>query len=257
MKKGNLINTLLYVDSHDSIVRVLQSWRLWIVGAIVGALVASGIYLVFPPQYRARAVVVVDHNLEEMWAAEPGNQFYFLGRETRKLEALAWSDEVMETVADQVGNVSVRDLREKILFLSQQSDGEWHFYAKDRDPARAEQIAGTWAAVFVDQTIASVEISVELVQAREEINQILLNNPNISRGDIGNLVNRIYPDLYETKGISPYVEVTLSQSENLKIERSLSMAIYIISGSTIGALSIATAALVLLRAKEEDEFLDE
>ena len=47
--------------------------------------------------------MVVDHNLEEVWEFRSAQQFYFLGRETRKLEALAWSDETMQLVADQVG----------------------------------------------------------------------------------------------------------------------------------------------------------
>jgi capsular polysaccharide biosynthesis protein len=257
MKNGKLINTLLYVDSHDSIVRVLQSWRLWVVGAIVGALLASAIYFVFPPMYRARAVVVVDHNLEEVWAAEPGNLFYFLGRETRKLEALAWNDETLGMVADQVEGVTVAELREKILFLSQQSDGTWNFYADQRDADRAEQIASTWANVFVEQVIGSIEVSAELMQAREEINEVLLNNPNISQGDIGNVVNRIYPELYQTDGISPFIEVSLSQGENLAVTRSISMAVFTLSGSVLGALGIALAALVVLRAEEKDDFLVE
>lgn len=255
MKKGNLINTLLYIDSHDSIVRVFLSWRLWVVGAIVGAVVASGFYLIFPPKYQAKAVAVVDHNLEEIWAAEPGNSFYFLGRETRKLEDLAWSDGVLQQVVDQVGDVTIRELREEILFLSNQSDGSWNFYAKDRDPQRAELIASTWGKVYVNQVIESVEVAVDLVQAREEINQTILNNPNITQGDIGNLLNRIKPDFYDTKGISPYVEIYLAQGEQLEITRSISMAIFIISGSVLGALGTAFTALVMLRAKEKDEFL--
>ena len=51
---NKVVNSLLYVDSHDSIVRVLQSWRLWVVGAIVGALVAPVCMRSSRRHYRAR-----------------------------------------------------------------------------------------------------------------------------------------------------------------------------------------------------------
>jgi hypothetical protein len=252
-----IVHGLLYVDSHDSIVRVLQSWRLWIVGAIVGALIASAVYAVFPPPYRARAVVVVDHNLEEAWEFGSGQLFYFLGRETRKLQELAWSDETMQLVADQVGDVSVRELRDSILHLSQPEDGGWHFFADSQDAARAEQIAGTWAKVFYQQTIDAIEISSELEAIRREINDVLERNPDLSAGDVGGLIDRISPTLYKTKGISYYIELNLAQTENLKITRSVPLSVYILAGTIIGGCSMALAALILLRAEEKDAFLVE
>ena len=253
--RNKLVKTLLYVDSHDSIVRVLHSWRLWVVGAIIGALLASAIYLLFPPPYRAAAVVVIDHNLEEIWSVEQGNMFYFLGRETRKLEELAWSDETLQIVAERVGGITVRELREEILFISHPSDGGWKMYADHKSKDQAERIASTWAEVFVEQIYDNIEISAELMQVREEINEIVLANPGISQVDIQKLIDRISPLLFSTKGISPFIETYLSQSDQLTVTRSLSIAVYIISGSTIGALSIAFASLVLLRAEEQDEFL--
>ena len=246
---------LLYTDSHDSIVRVLQSWRLWVVGAILGAVLASGIYLLFPPAYRAAAVVVVDHNLEEVWDVKPNNTFYFLGRETRKLEELAWSDATLQLVVDEVGDVSIRELRDEILFLSNPSDGGWDFYASDRDPKRAEQIASAWAHAFVDQVHANIEISAELIRVREEINEFVLENNNLSDNDFRKLIDKISPSYDKTVGITPYIETYVSQSEQLSVERNVSMAVYIISGSAIGALGLAFSALVLLRAEERDEFL--
>jgi len=254
---NKFIRQLLYVDSHDSIVRVLQSWRLWVVGAIVGALLASGVYLVFPPQYRAKAVVVVDHNLEEVWDVEPLNTFYFLGRETRKLEALAWSDETLKIVADEVGDVTIRELREDILFLSHPSDGGWDMYANHRDEARAEEIASAWARTFVDQVGTHIGISVELMQTRDEINEFVRENPDLSANDLQKLIDKISPLFDQTSGITPFVEVSLSQAEQLTVDRSASIAVYIISGSTIGALGMAFAALLLLKAEEQDEFLVE
>jgi len=255
MKK--FVNGLLYVDSHDSIVRVLQSWRLWIIGAIIGTLIATVVYAVFPPPYRARAIVVVDHNLEEAWEFGSGQLFYFLGRETRKLQELAWSDEVMQLVADRVGDVSVRELRDEILHLSQPEDGGWHFFADSQDPERAEQIASAWAEVFYEQTYAAVEISAELEAMRVEINEVLERSPDLSRGDVQNLIDRISPTLYKTKGVSYFIELSLAQTENLAITRSVPLSVYILAGSFIGAFGLALAALILIRAEEKDAFLVE
>lgn len=255
--KNNMIKTLLTEDSHDSIVRVLRSWRLWVLGAIIGAVLASGLYLLFPPPYRAAAVVVVDHNLEEVWDFQPYNTFYFLGRETRKLEQLAWSDEVLQKVADQVGGVTVRELRDDILSLSHPSDGGWDFYADHRNKQRAEEIASAWGQVYVDQVVSSIEISAELLQVREEINQVVLENPGMTDNDLRKLIDRISPLLFETKGITPFIEIYLAQGQQLSVTRSISMAIFTISGSLIGALGFALTALIFLRAEEKDEFLAE
>ena len=254
---SEMLKKLIYVDSHDSLVRVLQSWRLWLVGAVVGALIATGLYYVIPPPYRAKATVVVDQNLEGAWEFGSRQLFYFLGREARKLEEVAWSDETMQEVADRVGDVTVTELREETLQLSQPEDGAWYFFADDRDPERAEELAATWATVFYEHTLAGIEISAELEQARQEINETLARNPDLSEGDVRNLVNRISPTMDESKGISPYIEINLAQTEDLPLERTVPMAIYILIGSALGAAGLAFAALSVLRAEEKDEFLAE
>jgi len=255
MKK--FVHGLLYVDSHDSLVRVFKSWRLWIVGAIIGALAATAVYAVFPPPYRARAIVVVDHNLEEAWEFGSGQLFYFLGRETRKLQELAWSDDTMQLVAEQVGDVGVRELRDEILQLSQPEDGGWHFFADSQDPNRAELIASTWAKVFYQETYQAIEISAELEAMRREINEVLERSPNLSQGDVSNLIDKISPSLFATKGISYFIELDLAQTENLQINRSIPLSVYILAGSIVGACSLALTALIVLRAEEKDDFLVE
>ena len=209
---NKIVDNLLYVDSHDSIMRVLQSWRLWVVGALVGALIAAGVYAVFPPPFRANAVVVVDHNIEDVYDIPPGRQFYFMGRETRKLEELAWSDETLQIVAEKVGDVSVRELRDEILSLSQPEDGGWDFYADHKDSARAEAIAGAWAEAFYQQVLDGVEVSEYLMVIRTEIERIYAENKEYSSGEVRQLAEQLYPNLEESKGISHYVEVALSQT---------------------------------------------
>ena len=250
MKK--VLNGLLAMDTHDSLVRVLQSWRLWMAGAMIGALVAYGVYAVFPPDYRAKSVVVVDHNLEQAWNVSSGEASYFLTRETRKLLELAWSDETLGLVADRVGEVSVQELRDEILQLSQPEDGGWYFYANSPSASQAEKIAATWAEVFYQQTYEAVEVSAEVEQMRREINEVLERYPGLTVRDISKLIDRDFPTLYSGKGISHFIELDLAQTENLTVDRSVALSVYLLSGSVIGASGLALAALIFLRAKEKD-----
>jgi hypothetical protein len=250
-----MLNRLLYVDAHDSMVRVLQSWRLWFLGAAVGALVAAGIYLLFPPDFRARAVVVIDHNLESVWEFEPSQNFYFLGRETRKLEQLAWSDKTLELVAEQVDGVTVDELRNEILNLSHPADGGWHLWADHKDEATAEAIAGTWASVFVDQIYAGMDTSLDLELARMEVNEILLEYPEMNPEEVHDLIDRMSIELDKTSGISPWLEVYLAQGADLMVTRKILLSIYVLAGSVIGAVGLALITLFFIRSEEYDEYL--
>lgn len=250
-----MVNRLLYVDAHDSMVRVLQSWRLWFLGAVVGALVAAGLYLLFPPDFRARAVVVIDHNLESVWEFEPSQNFYFLGRETRKLEQLAWSDKTLELVAEQVDGVTADGLRNEILSLSHPADGGWHLWADHEDEATAEAIAGTWATVFVDQIYAGMDTSLDLELARMEVNEILLEYPEMNPEEVHELIDRMSIELDQTSGISPWLEVYLAQGTDLMVTRKILLSIFVLAGSVIGALGLALITLFLIRSEEYDEYL--
>ena len=138
--------------SIDDLIRLLKAWRFWSVGALIGALLGAGIYYIAPPPYRAHATVLVDFNLEQAWPQETDRQqFYYLERETRKLEEIASSDAVMEMVVEATGDITIQELRSGKLSLSQPAEGGWHFYADDADPERAAVLASTWSQVFVDQ----------------------------------------------------------------------------------------------------------
>lgn len=250
-----MVNRLLYVDAHDSMVRVFQSWRLWLLGAAVGALVAAGGYFVFPPAYRARAVVVIDHNLESVWEFMPSQNFYFLGRETRKLEQLAWSDKVLEPVAAEFDGISVSDLRNEILSLSQPSDGGWYLWADHEDQAVAEEIAGTWARVFVDQIYLGMDTSLDLELARMEVNEILLEYQNMNPDEVQELIDRMSIELDQTSGISPWLEVYLAQEAGLMVTRKVLLSVYVLMGSVVGAMGLALTTLLTIRSEEYDEYL--
>jgi len=146
-----MMKWLLAAPSIDDLIRLLRAWRFWVLGTIVGALVGTAIYFIFPPAYRAQATVLVDYNLEKNWSEENDRKlFYYLERETRKLEEIAWSDALMESVAAIDGQVSIQELRDEKLQLSQPSEGGWHFWADDADAMRAEELASSWAIAFTE-----------------------------------------------------------------------------------------------------------
>jgi capsular polysaccharide biosynthesis protein len=134
--------------SSDDLIRLLKAWKFWVLGAILGAVIGAAVHIVASPPYRARATVLVDFNLEQALPNDTDRQhFYYLERETRKLEEVAWSDEVIGMVASET-SVSVESLRGGILQLSQPAEGGWHFYAEDTDANLAGQLASAWAQGF-------------------------------------------------------------------------------------------------------------
>ena len=99
-----LFEILLASDSPDMLTRLLTAWRLWLFGAVAGAVLAAIVYALAPPPFRARATVLVDQNIEEAWTYFPDRQlFYYIERETRKLEEVAWGDDTLQVVANEAG----------------------------------------------------------------------------------------------------------------------------------------------------------
>ncbi|MGB7874251.1 MAG: hypothetical protein WBL25_07690 [Anaerolineales bacterium] len=188
------MNLLFSPPSLDDLIRLLKAWRFWVVGALAGALLGTALFYIAPPPYRAQATVNVDFNLEEAWPEEVDRQqFYYLERETRKLEEIAWSDGVMQVVADAHG-VDVAALRDEVLSLSQPAEAGWHFYADDRDPAHAEALASTWALTFTKQAQS---------------------------------------DIAEQVGLNTFVRVDAVQVGNLPVYRSVSQGTYLLSGAIV------------------------
>jgi len=186
------MNFLFFPPSLDDLIRLLKAWRFWVLGALAGAVLGTAIFYIAPPPYRARATVNVDFNLEEAWPEESDRQqFYYLERETRKLVEIAWSDAVMQSVADASG-IEVAALRGGVLSLSQPSEAGWHFYADHRDRASAETLASTWALTFTEQAQA---------------------------------------DMASQAGLNALVRVDAAQVTDLPVGRTVSRSTYILSGA--------------------------
>lgn len=185
------MNWLFSPPTFDDLTRLLKAWRFWVLAALVGALLGAGWYHISPPPFRARAIVNVDFNLEEAWPEETDRQqFYYLERETRKLEEIAWSDDVLQTVKDVSGE-DIPELRGGILSLSQPGEGGWHFFADARDPARAVSIASIWASAFAEQTQSKIA---------------------------------------SQSGISSFILVDAVQVNDLPVSRRVSQSVYLLAG---------------------------
>ena len=167
------MNFLLTSPSVEDLIRLLRAWRFWMLGALLGALIGTALFYVVPPPFRAKATVNVDFNLEQAWPQDTDRQqFYYLERESRKLEEIAWSDELMGQLSSEFA-IPVEDLRGGKLLLSQPSDAGWHFYADDKTAQTAEGLASTWAEEFTLKVQSEVQagninefVKLEVTQAQ-------------------------------------------------------------------------------------------
>lgn len=204
----NNMNFLFSPPSLDDLNRLLKAWRFWLLAAMLGAPIGAAVYYIVPPPYRARATVNVDFNLETAWPQETDRQqFYYLERETRKLEEIAWSDSVLQAVADADGKVTVRELREGKLQLSQPAEAGWHFFADDPNAKRAEALASTWADAFAKAA-----------------------QTNIGAQD----------------GLNVAIQIEVTQAGNLPKQRSLPLSAYLLAG-TVGAWLLGALMILFAR----------
>ena len=198
------MNLLFSHPSIDDLIRLLRAWRFWSVGALIGGLLGTAVFYMVPPPYRAHAVVLMDFNLEQAWPQETDRQqFYYLERETRKLEEIAYSDAVLEGIVRTSPEVTMEELRSGMLLLSQPAEGGWNFYVDDKDPQRATSIATAWANQFTEQVRTQVAIQ---------------------------------------DGLNAFIETNVTRNASVPVERSLSISLYIFVGAVmflmIGSIAV-------------------
>ena len=228
------MKTLLSAPTLDDLIRLLRAWRLWVLATLIGMLTAVAFYAIKPPEYRAEATVVVSFNMEKAWPNRPDNElFYYLERESRKVETVAWADDTLQQVADQTG-LTVSMLRSGKLELSQPQDGGWHFYATDASAKQAQKLASTWAEVFTSQVQQGIQTATTLDAARDALKNSPDNPQYLA------IVNDLEA---KTLAITPEMQVSLSQSKNLPVERKSSRSTYMLAGA---GLSLALTALLIL-----------
>lgn len=196
--------------SSDDLIHLLRAWRFWLLGAVAGALLGAAVFLVAPPAFRARATVNVDFHMEQAWpASSDREQFYYLERETRKLEEIAMSDAVLGQVSAQAGGIDVTALRDQKLKLSQPGNGGWHFFAVDGDAGTAETLASAWAKAFA-----------EAVQSQ-------VAKPG--------------------GGLEQYITAQPVQAGRLSVVRETAMSTYMLAGAFLVLAAAALAALFIRR----------
>jgi hypothetical protein len=239
------MNLLFSPPSSEDLTRLLKAWRFWVLASLLGGLLGAVIYFVAPPAYRARGVVQIDFNIEEAYKPTADKQsFYYVEREARKLEALAFSDSVMQAVADKVGGVTVNELRDQKLLLSQPGDADWHFFAEDRDPKRAAALASAWAEAFTAQVKAAATASMVLQSYHATIEAGC-------GADCDQIEARVADLELRAQGISPYLEVSLLQSQNLAVKRKLNLSTYILVGAIV-ALAIGALAVLFISPRKSN-----
>ena len=233
---------LLSPPSPNDFLRLLRAWKFWLIASALGALIGASLYFISPPDYRARATVVVDFNLEESWEQIPDRElFYYLERESRKLVEVAWADETVNAVAQEFADLTVASLRQERLALSHPQDGAWHFYADDADAARAEKIASLWAESFSQQVRVGATNALALNALKTA-----LENGSVELVDVEAEISHLEE---ETLGISAYVQVSLSQKDSLPVARKTSLGEYIFFGA-MGMLFLAALG-ILFSGKEK------
>ena len=226
----------LFVSSSvDDVIQLLQAWRFWLLSGLVGALLGGLVYFIFPPDFRARATVVVDFNMEQAWPVDSDRElFYYLEREARKLEEVAWSDATLGMVAEEVGDISTSDLRSGVLELSEPADGGWHFYANDPSSARAEELASVWAEIFVTEVQSGIKTAIALDASRKAL------EVNPTEDEILAYVTELES---KSLGITPELQISPAQVSDLNPQRRVSLASYIFAGA-VSLMALSALAIL-------------
>lgn len=229
--------------ASEDVINILQAWRLWLLLTLVGALLGYLFYLVFPPPFRAQATVIVNQNLEQAWpdATTERDLMTYLSRETQKLVHVAWADETLSLVVMEIPSTSLETLRSGALQLSQPADGAWHFWAYDHDPQVASRLASAWARAFYQRSLQGVDVAIQL----QSVQTLLQQSPS------DELEAHLKELEEKSLGISPFLQITLSQELQLPVRRTYESGTAILVGAGLAWL-ITTLGLLFMGKKERE-----
>lgn len=259
----NLFARMSWQKGESAFVRVLLSWRLWLVGAVVGAILGVVLVFVLPVEYETFATVIVDHNREEAWFAAPDKQLYvYYDVETRKLEAVALGDAVMERIVGAVPAVSVRDLRETgMLRLVMQDDGVWELHVTSEDEELTRAVAKAWAMGFVDEVNEAVAFEADLELLRGGY-VVMRGDFLATREEVGHANTKELQAMMDendaffkemvrnAEGISPYVEVVPVSVSDLAVRRMPTRPVVLVASVLLGMVGMMSVGLFVLRDED-------
>jgi capsular polysaccharide biosynthesis protein len=225
---------LFSAPSLEDFTNLLRAWRFWVLGALIGMLAGTALYFIKPPEYRARATVVISFNMEKSWPDKPDNElFYYLERESRKVEEVAWADATLQQVSDETG-LTVLALRSGKLELSQPQDGGWHFYANDPSAELSQKLASAWATTFTARLQQGIQTAVTLDAARKAL-ETSPTDPQY-RAAVSELEGKAL-------AITPELQVSLAQGKDLPVTRVNGLGTYAFAGA---GFSLALSAFLAL-----------
>lgn len=232
---------LLAPPSFDDILTLLRAWRLWLLGAVLGSLLGAVIYLGFPPDFRARATVIVDFNIEQSWPEDSDREiFYTLDREARKLAEIAWEDEIIEELAkalsEEPGEVKPIMLRNGRLSLSHPADGAWHFYADSPSAIEAVKLASLWAQAFTLRAREGIKVARTLYVKKK-----LLETEAASE----ELLVEIHKLELQDLGVTYQASINPVEIANLPVARKTGMGLYALAGALAGMFLLSLGALFI------------
>lgn len=131
---------------------------------LIGALLAALLTVLGPDRYTARAVVMVDQQVDlALPPYSPVDDVLYVSRETVRLEDLTYADVLWEEVFNRLSSdqfesefSSFEDLR-GFVSAPHYQDGAWYFTSEHSDPALASALADAWAESFVETVQSWVE----------------------------------------------------------------------------------------------------
>ena len=165
--------------SEDLLLNLTFNWPILVGLVMICAFAAALVGYWLPRDFSAQVSILVDQNTAE--ALDTSNreaEATYLSRETVRLEALAYSDEVWANVREEMASRGWEDLPDEnaalfdYVFSPHPMDGVWQFVAQHPDQQYALDLAGAWAGAFLDRVESGLENARALACVEQELETI-------------------------------------------------------------------------------------